>query len=232
MLEPHSNPGIACKLLFFVTRGLPSRLVSVEEDPPTTMDAVKSITGEFLAAARQGDEGVSCELVKRLYPLVISIVRRNLPRNESEEDLAQDIFLKVFSCLHQFVGKQPFEHWVSRIALNTCYDRLRRQEKRPVMTYAELGADEATFLEQARAPDSRQAEGSPGLAREVLAKLFTALKPREQMIIQLLDLEEKTVAEVSTLTGWGASRIRVTAFRARRKLGQALEKLEQPPCHD
>ncbi|MGJ8698236.1 MAG: RNA polymerase sigma factor [Verrucomicrobiaceae bacterium] len=195
------------------------------------MDAVNSITGDFLAAARQGDERVSRELVDRLYPLVISIVRKNLPRNESEEDLAQDIFLKIFSHLHQFAGKQPFEHWVSRIALNTCYDRLRRQEKRPVMTYAELGADEATFLDQAHAPGNPSSEGGPTLAREILEKLFTFLKPRERMIIQLLDLEEKTVAETAALTGWGASRIRVTAFRARRKLGHALEQLEQTPRH-
>ena len=193
--------------------------------------ATNAIERELLDAARQGDEHVSRELVDRLYPLVLSIVRRNLPRAESEEDITQDIFLKVFSRLHQYAAKQPFEHWVSRIALNTCYDRLRRQEKRPVVTYNELGVDESLYLDHAQSPSSQPTEGGPALAREVLAKLFTALKPREQMVIRLLDLEEKTVAETCALTGWGASRVRVTAMRARRKLGQTLQELEQTPPH-
>ena len=86
------------------------------------------------------------------------------------------------------------------------------------------------FLRKAERFDqalSTSIEGTPGLAHEVLEKLFTALKPKEQMIIRLLDLEEKSVNEVCMLLDWKASRVRVTAMRARRKLGLALESLEQ-----
>ena len=171
-----------------------------------------------------------------LYPLVISIVRNHLPRTEAEEDLSQEIFMKMFGRLHQYSGKQPFEHWVSRIALNTCYDRLRRQKTRRVATFSDLGAEETDFLERSLAgerdlPPPR--EGGRTLAFDLLEKLFSVLKPREQMIVRLLDLEEKTVAEVCDLTGWGDSRVRVTAMRARRKLSSALHQLERdiPKAH-
>ena len=62
--------------------------------------------------------------------------------------------MKMFSRMKQYSGRQPFEHWVSRIALNTCYDRLRRQRARRVMSFAELGAEEADFLEQAMVGES------------------------------------------------------------------------------
>jgi RNA polymerase sigma factor (sigma-70 family) len=140
----------------------------------------------------------------------------------------QEVFMKMFSRIKQYGGQQPFAHWVSRIALNTCYDRLRRQKARRVMSYAELGAEESDFLEHAMVGESPPPrEGGSGLARELLAKLFGALKPREQMVVRMLDLEEKSVAEVCALTGWGESRVRVSAMRARRKLRDALERLEK-----
>jgi RNA polymerase sigma-70 factor (ECF subfamily) len=188
------------------------------------------VTPDILSAVRAGDEAVAKELVEMLYPLVISIVRRHRPRLEAEEDLSQEVFMKMFTRLHQYSGPRAFEHWVSKIAVNTCYDRLRRQNTRKVMSFAELDTEEAQFLGKAERFDTdspASIEGTPGLAHEVLEKLFTSLKPKEQMIIRLLDLEEKTVNEVCALLDWKASRVRVTAMRARRKLGQALESLEQ-----
>lgn len=188
-----------------------------------------TITPDLLDAVRTGDQGACRLLVDRLYPLIISIVRNHLPRTEAEEDLTQEIYMKTFSRLRQYSGRQPFSHWVSRIALHTCYDRLRRQKRRRVRSFAELGAEEADFLEHALASDRENApptEGGRQLARELLTKLLSTLKPREQMVVRLLDLEERSVAEVCDLTGWGASRVRVTAMRARRKLSDTLARLE------
>lgn len=193
------------------------------------MDAGSTtISPEILESVRRGEEQASRELVEMLYPQVISIVRNHLPRSEMEEDLVQEIFMKMFSRLKQFSGRQPFAHWVSRIAMNTCYDRLRRQKTRRVMSFTELGAEETDFLEHAlvgEVPAPR--EGGSGLARELLEKLFGTLKPREQMVVRMLDLEEKSVAEVCALTGWGESRVRVSAMRARRKLSDTLARLER-----
>lgn len=193
-------------------------------------DRQPKVTPDILEAIRGGDEAVCRQVVDMLYPLVISIVRNHLPRTEAEEDLSQEIFMKMFSRLNQYSGVQPFEHWVSRIALNTCYDRLRRQKTRKLTTFSELGAEESDFLDRAllgqREEPSPQ-EGGRELAFELLSKLFTSLKPNEQMIVRMLDLEEKSVAEACELTGWGTSRVRVTAMRARRKLSAALARLEK-----
>lgn len=191
-------------------------------------DSPTHISSDLLEAIRQGNQEASRQLVEMLYPLVISIVRNHLPRTEAEEDLSQEVFMKIFSRMDQYSGRQPFQHWVSRIALHTCYDRLRRQKTRRVSSYAELGAEEADFLDRALVGGGHELprEGGRELALELLNKLFAALKPREQMVIRLLDLEEQSVADVCSLTGWGASRVRVTAMRARRKLAATLDRLE------
>ncbi|MFT4549396.1 MAG: RNA polymerase sigma-70 factor (ECF subfamily) [Verrucomicrobiales bacterium] len=180
----------------------------------------------LLAAARRGEERACKQLVDQLYPQVIAIVRNHLPNSEEEQDLAQEIFMKVFTKLGQFDGRSPLEHWVSRVALNTCYDSLRSQRRRSrVVSYTDLDIDEVTFLE--RALQDQPAESSPESANELIEKLLQTLNPREQMAIRLLDLEEHSVQEVCDLTGWGASKVKVTAMRARRKLSKALERLEK-----
>ena len=94
-------------------------------------DAAATGLAGLLARVREHDETAARELVERLYPLVARVVHSHLPRREEPEDLMQEIFLKMFSKLDQFRAEMPFEHWVSRIALNTCLDRLRRQKVRP-----------------------------------------------------------------------------------------------------
>jgi RNA polymerase sigma-70 factor (ECF subfamily) len=186
-----------------------------------------SPSDQSIALARGGDEGACRELVEHLYPTVIKIVRRHLPRRDEEEDLAQEVFMKVFAKLDRFSGKEPIAHWVSRIAVNTCFDRLRRQRVRPVMNFAELDLDEAEFLERALSESaSAPSDASPEAAGELLEKLFASLNPREETVIRLLDLHEFSVQETCNQTGWGASKVKVTAMRARRKLKAALQRLE------
>ena len=192
------------------------------------MDEQPTRWDDELALVRNGDDRAARRLVEALYPKVIRIIRNHLPSTEDEQDLAQDVFMKMFTKLHQFRGQQPFDHWVARIALNTCFDKLRRQKARRVMSFADFASDEAEFLQDAMT--AREFEENASRARpgslEVLEKLLATLKPAEQLILRLLDLEEKSVAEICTLTGWGSSKVKVTAFRARRKLTDTFKKLE------
>ena len=87
----------------------------------------------------RGDDGVSArELIQQLYPLVAKIVRAHRPQRTAEEDLCQMIFVKVFQNLHQYSGKVPISHWVSRIAVNTCRNAVAAERARPELRHADL----------------------------------------------------------------------------------------------
>jgi RNA polymerase sigma-70 factor (ECF subfamily) len=192
------------------------------------MDELPPRWDDEIALVRNGDDRAAQRLVEALYPKVIRIIRNHLPATEDERDLAQEVFMKTFSKLQQFRGQQPFDHWVARIALNTCFDKLRRQRARRVLSFGDFSSEEAEFLQDALAAkeyDEGAASARPE-SIEVVEKLLSTLKPAEQMILRLLDLEEKSVAEICQLTGWGSSRVKVTAFRARRKLTDTLKKLD------
>jgi RNA polymerase sigma factor (sigma-70 family) len=179
-----------------------------------------------LELVRQRDQAASRQLVEQLYPLVSRIVRSHLPRRVSEEDLAQDIFLKMFTRLEQYQGNVPFPHWVSRIAVTTCIDQLRAQKRRPEFRWADLSENEAEVLDNILTDERDVTPGDALAARELVNKLLNQLKPDDQLVIRLLDLEQKTIAEISTLTGWNQTLVKVRAFRARRKLQKLFQELQ------
>ena len=185
-----------------------------------------------LERVRKRDEAAARELVDHLYPLVIKIVRAHLPWRMSEEDLAQDVYLKMFANLQQYRGEMPFEHWVSRIAVTTCIDKLRYQKRRPELRWADLGEKEAEVMEATLKADSAATVTDGESAREVLDRLLGRLGPEDRLVINLLDLQQKSVAEIMEITGWKASAVKVRAHRARKKLKKHLNDLEQGMSHE
>ena len=182
---------------------------------------------ELIARVRNSDQEAARELVKRLYPAVVKIARNHLPRRESEEDLCQEIFLKIFARLHQYRADVPFVHWVSRVSVNTCIDHLRKQRHRPEYRWSDFSEDQQAILENLKENSTNPPEHSPEESRELLNKLLLILKPAERLVVQWLYLEEKSVAEICDLTSWKPSKIKVTAFRARQKLAAAVKRLEK-----
>ena len=97
-----------------------------------------SDAGALVKAALQNDDEAARALVRQLYPLVAKIVRAHRSRRTPEEDLCQMIFIKVFQKLSQFSGNVPLEHWVSRVAVNTCLNQIESEKVRPEVRHADL----------------------------------------------------------------------------------------------
>ncbi|CAM2972771.1 RNA polymerase sigma factor [Rariglobus hedericola] len=180
-----------------------------------------------LSRVRASDQRAARDLVEHLHPMVIRIVRARLPRRVAEEDLTQEIFLKMFTRIAQYQGNVPFPHWVSRIAVTTCIDHLRAQKRRPEFRWADLSENEADVLDAVLTSENDVAAGDAMAAHELVHKLLGQLKPDDRLVLQLLDLEQKTLAEVGVLTGWNITLIKVRAFRARRKLQKLFVELKK-----
>jgi RNA polymerase sigma-70 factor, ECF subfamily len=179
-----------------------------------------------LRGVRQGDEDAARTLMDRLYPLVLKLVRAYLPRRTSEEDLVQTVFMKVFANLKQYSGQVPIEHWVSRIAVNTCLNEIKAEKIRPEWRWADLSEEEQFVMETLSAVHADRPEHSREAAAELLKRLMSSLSPQDRLIVKLLHLEERSVAEISQMTGWNPAVIKVRAFRARKKLQSVLGELE------
>jgi RNA polymerase sigma-70 factor (ECF subfamily) len=181
--------------------------------------------GALVTAALRHDNEAARELVRRLYPLVAKMVRAHRPRRTPEEDLCQMIFIKMFQGLPQFSGKVPLEHWVSRIAINTCINQIQSEKVRPEIRQADLSEEEAAVVENLATSSEELAPDKQFASRQLVEHLLGALKPVERLVIDLLYLQGRTVAEIRKITGWSAALVKVRAFRARQKMKQQLERI-------
>ncbi len=185
------------------------------------------VPAECLARVRQHDQEAARELVELLYPLVIRIVRSNLPRRAAEEDLAQDIFTRIFQHLDQFQGQAPIEHWVSRIAVNHCLNAIRAQKTRPEWRMSDLSEEQAHILE-GFSGESDDSEPSRRLRSEELVEfLLESLEPEDRLVLRMLEIEDRTVEEIRLVTGWSSAMVRVRAFRARQRLNRRFGQLRK-----
>lgn len=175
---------------------------------------------------RRRDEEAARVFMDRLYPLVLKVVRAHLPRRTSEEDLVQTVFMKVFANLGQYQGKVPLEHWVSRIAVNTSLNALKAERVRPELRWSDLSEETQRVMESLASEEDGAWESQGVAARDLLRQLMDRLSPPDRLVITLLHLEEKSVAEVKALTGWSGPLVKVRAFRARKKLQKFLGQLE------
>lgn len=199
---------------------------------PVDMAEVELDVTACVARSREGDEEAARLLLRHLYPLVIKLVRAHLPRRTSEEDLCQTIFMKIFSNLRQFSGKVPLEHWVSRIAVNTCLNQLRVERIRPELRWSDLSEEEGRVLEALATDEDELHPGQQVASKELVEKLLEKLSPQDRLVVNLLHMEGCSIEEVREITGWNAPLIKVRAFRARNKLRKFLIKLMREGRHE
>jgi RNA polymerase sigma-70 factor (ECF subfamily) len=179
-----------------------------------------------LARIARRDPGASQELVEHCQGLVWKLVRAHRSRSIPDEDLFQEVFLKLFSRLDRYEPRDgiPFEHWLSRLAVRTCLDALRAERRRPQPADPPLSEAAGEWLETLRRDDASPPIDEVLAARELVDALLARLPPKDRLVLTLLDMEERSVAEVSAITGWSRTLVKVRAFRARRRLRAIVER--------
>lgn len=204
----------------------PPQAGNVPVGPGSSNGEGEGIPVALLARVKARDELAAREFVERLLPSVMRIVARNLGRFDEPEDLAQEIFLRVFARLEQYRGDLPIEHWVRRIALNLCLDRLRRQKARPELRWSDLDEREQALLTEMPA-EATASETERLASRELAAKLLAALPSADAWLLGELEMKGLAIAEVCAATGWNPGVARIRAFRARRRLKALWQKIEK-----
>ena len=177
--------------------------------------------------AQAGDESAFEEIVRRYSPRVFSVASRFFRQRSLVEEAAQEVFLKAYTQLGSFEGRGSLEGWLTRIATNTCLNMVRGAKRRPEFTVSDLAEDEHQWLEHQSA-----GEGNDGrsierdlVAADLADRLLSVLPPEDQQALLMIDGEDASIKEVAEATGWSESKVKVRAFRARRKLREAMEKL-------
>jgi RNA polymerase sigma-70 factor (ECF subfamily) len=181
---------------------------------------------ELIAAVLRGDAQSFEPLIQKYSPRVFATVRRYARRESEVADIAQEVWLKAFQKLASFRGEAPFEHWLMRMTVRTCYDFLRAHQRNRELNFSELSDPETNWLERFVAHDTEGTEHADA-ARMLVERVLQALSPPARLIITLLEIEDRSVKEIATLTGWSVPLVKVRAFRARAEMKKVLAKLKR-----
>ena len=179
---------------------------------------------ELIAAVLKGDAASFEPLVQKYSPRVFATARRYARRESEVEDIAQEVWLKAFSKLQSFRSEAPFEHWLMRMTVRTCYDFLRGHQRNRESSFSELSEPETDWLERFVADPGSAAEDADA-AKLLVGRLLEKLSPPARLVITLLEIEDRSVKEIAALTGWSVALVKVRAFRARSEMRKILAKM-------
>lgn len=179
---------------------------------------------ELIRAVLAGDETRFEPLVQKYSPRLFAMARRYARRESEVEDIVQEVWLKAFQKLKSFRGEAPFEHWLMRLAVRTCYDFLRAHQRSREAPFSDLTDSENDWLERVSVHPEGSAEASSA-ARQLVQHILGQLSPAARLVITLLEIEERSVKEIAALTGWSVPLVKVRAFRARAEMRKVLARI-------
>ena len=179
---------------------------------------------ELIAAVLKGATASFEPLVAKYSPRLFATARRYARRESEVEDIVQEVWAKAFQKLSSFRGDAPFEHWLMRLAVHTCYDFLRSHQRNRETTFTELSEPETDWLDRfVAAPESASDEAEA--ARELIERVLSMLSPQARLVITLLEIEDRSVKDIADLTGWSVPLVKVRAFRARAEMRKCLQRI-------
>jgi len=203
------------------TAELPMATSSSKPEPEAGSEAA------LIRAVKAGDAASFEPLIEKYQGRVLSTVRRYARRDHEIEDVAQEVFVKAFQRIGSYRGEAPFEHWLMRLAVRTCYDSLRAHRRNRELSMTDLAPEEMDWLERAGGSGAEERTGvqDAEAARQLVGRLLEHLSPAARLVITLLEIEDRSVKEVSALTGWSVPLVKVRAFRARNEMRKLLRRL-------
>jgi len=181
-----------------------------------------------VSLAREGNERAFEEIVRRHSPRVFRIASRFFRQPAAVEDAAQESFLKAYTQLSSFEGRGSLEGWLSRITANQCINMLRHAKRRPEAAVSELTDHDGPWLENQLgdiSAERHEASQRSMVAADIAEKVLSELSPEDRLVLMSIDGERLPVKDVAEMTGWSESKVKVRAFRARRRMRQAVENL-------
>ena len=183
---------------------------------------------ELARQALSGEESAFEEIVRRYSPRVFRFASKFFRQRSLVEEAAQEVFLKAFTELGKFEGRGSMEGWLTKITTNTCLNMLRSSKSRPEMTVSDLSEDETDWLDKnlTDAATKRHESSERSLvAADLAGRVLQTLPADDQLVLTMIDGEDASVKDVVNATGWSESKVKVQAFRARKRMREAVQKL-------
>jgi len=174
---------------------------------------------ELVRLYQSGNEPAFEDLVRRHQQRVFALVNGILRRPDDVEDVAQQVFLKAYLGIKRFDQRAAFSTWLYKIAVNECWDYLRKKKVRPLVYEADLSEEQVSRLDGIVSAD-RPPEGpnDRAEARELLERMLDTLPEQDRQLLLLKEVEGFSVQELAEILKLNVNTVKVRLFRARGRI--------------
>jgi RNA polymerase sigma-70 factor (ECF subfamily) len=194
-----------------------------------TVESRHSDEKHLVERVQARDELAFRELVDRFQNKVYSIIYGILRNQNDAEDIAQQVFAKVYFSMQSFDARSSLLTWIYKITVNECYDYLRKKRVRKLVYESDFSEEDAQRMENSETGADRTGPVDDRLAkRQLVLKLLEKVSEEDRNLIILKEVEGHSVEELSTMTGLNENTIKVKLFRARQKLLKAAQRILRP----
>jgi len=196
----------------------------------TRVDYRASEEAELVRRAQARDELAFREIVERYQAKVYSIIFGILRNRNDAEDIAQQVFAKVYFSMGNFDFRSSLLTWIYKITVNECYDYLRKKRVRKLVYESDFSEEESLLMQNSEAAmDHRPAADTQLAQRDFVLKLLAKVSEEDRKLMLLKEVEGHSVEELAQMTGMNENTIKVKLFRARQKLLKAAQRLSRLP---
>jgi RNA polymerase sigma-70 factor, ECF subfamily len=188
------------------------------------VDYRKTDEAELVRRVQARDEIAFREIVDRYQSKVFSVIYGILRNHNDAEDIAQQVFAKVYFSISNFDFRSSLLTWIYKITVNECYDYLRKKKVRKLLYESDFSEDESLRMEQSESDQSRPVDATLA-QRDLVVKLLSKVSDEDRRLMMLKEVEGHSVEELAEMTGMNENTIKVKLFRARQKLLKAAQRL-------
>ena len=182
--------------------------------------------GVLVSRAQAGEEGAFREIVERYQTKVFSIIHGIVRQRNDVEDIAQQVFAKVYVSIRNFDFRSSLITWIYKITVNECYDYLRKKRVRKLVYESDFSEEDAQRMQNSESTAGQAPAVDTQLARkDLVLKLLAKLSAEDRSLLLLKEVEGHSVEELSQMTGMNENTIKVKLFRARQKLLKVAQRL-------
>lgn len=176
------------------------------------------------------DEIAFREIVERYQSKVFSIIYGILRNHNDAEDIAQQVFAKIYFSIGNFDFRSSLLTWIYKITVNECYDYLRKKRVRKLIYESDFSEEDTLQMENSQTAVDIQPPADVTLVRrDLLMKILSKVSEEDRMLMLLKEVEGHSVEELAQMTGMNENTIKVKLFRTRQKLLKAAQRLGSGP---
>jgi RNA polymerase sigma-70 factor (ECF subfamily) len=197
----------------------------------TRVDYETTAEGLLVRRAQQGDDAAFRQIVEKYQAKVFSIIHGIVRQRNDVEDIAQQVFTKVYFSLRNFDFRSSLITWIYKITVNECFDYLRKKKVRKLVYESDMSEDESRRVENSEPATTGTVRADTALAsRDYIVKLMDRVSGEEKNLLMLKEVEGYSIEELSGMLRMNENTIKVKLFRARQKLVKAAQRLNRSPA--